>query len=143
MIPAISSSSTGPLGVVHLPRLWLKMLLHAHGRLPEEYRYGIGGFDETMLEALGIPHDPLLAYITTEKPGYLALEAWVRDHATSLTPESIARSNETILGRVLPEERCAARRAAYGVTDPTIVRGIALNDIDDWLQLHEQLIALR
>ena len=46
IVPVLSSSVMGPLGVKHLPRLWLKILLHACGRLPDGYRHGVGGFDE-------------------------------------------------------------------------------------------------
>jgi hypothetical protein len=140
IVPAISSSSTGPLGVVHLPRLWLKMLLHAHGRLPEGYRYGVGGFDEMTEDDIGISYDALAAYIGAEKPGYLALEAWVRAHATNLTPASIAAHNAKLLAHRVPEERAVPRQAAYGV-DASVATGVALNDLDDWLALHDQLLA--
>jgi hypothetical protein len=140
IIPAISSSCSGPLGVVHLPRFWLKMLLHAHGRLPEGYRYGIGGFDEKTEDDIGITYDALAAYIGAEKPGYLAFEAWVRANATNLTPAAIAAHNAYILTFVVPEDRAAPRRATYGV-DASVQTGVALNDLDDWLALHHQLLA--
>ena len=37
MIPTISSGVAGPLGAIHLPRLWSKVLLSAHGQLEEGY----------------------------------------------------------------------------------------------------------
>jgi hypothetical protein len=117
------------------------MLLHVHGRLPEGYRYGIGGFDETLLFGIGLDHERLLAYIGAEKPGYLAFEAWVRAHAPKLSPADIAPINEHILTFVVPDERAAPRRAQYGVTDASVARGVALNDLDDWLGIHQQLIA--
>lgn len=140
IVPAISSSTTGPLGIVHLPRLWLKMLLHAHGRLPEGYRYGVGGFDEMTEDAIGIAYEPLAAFIASAKPGYLELEAWVRANATNLTPDAIAAHNAKLLAHLVPEERAALRRAEYGV-DGSVVTGVALNDLDDWLAIHRQLIA--
>ena len=36
IIPMISSGTTGPLGVLHLPRLWLKASLGAAGKLHSE-----------------------------------------------------------------------------------------------------------
>jgi hypothetical protein len=140
IVPAVSTTSAGPLGVAHLPRLWLKMLLHAHGRLPEGYRYGLGGFDEYVQTAIGIEYEPLAAFIARERPGYLALEAWVREHATNLTPAAIAASNAHVLGFDVPEERAAPRRAEYGV-DASVTKAVALNDLDDWLALHHQLLA--
>ena len=53
-VPLISTRTTGPLGVVHLPRLWLKMRLAARDKLAEGYRAGEGGFDGMLLETLGI-----------------------------------------------------------------------------------------
>ena len=32
-VPMISSGTAGPLGVLHLPRLWLKVSLEAAGKL--------------------------------------------------------------------------------------------------------------
>jgi hypothetical protein len=140
IVPAISSSVTGPLGVVHLPRLWLKMLLHAHGRLPEGYRYGVGGFDEMTENAVGIAYEPLAAYVASAKPGYLELEAWLRANATSLTPEAIAAHNAKLLAHLVPEERAVVRQAEYGV-DGSVKTGWELNDLEDWLAIHKQLLA--
>ena len=52
-VPLIGTAATGPLGVAHLPRLWLKMLLASQGKLVEGYRAGQGGFDGLLLEFLG------------------------------------------------------------------------------------------
>src|ERR1700682_2704180 len=93
IVPVLSSSVMGPLGVRHLPRLWLKILLHGCGRLPEGYRHGVGGFDECLTTTLGLDRDAFIAYIETEKPDYLTLEKWVRANATSLTADAIAAVN--------------------------------------------------
>ena len=125
--------------MVHLPRLWLKHRLHAAGRLPEGYRHGAGGFDEMVTDALGLDRDAFAAYVETERPDYLASEAWVRSHATTLTAASIDALNASILTFRLPEPRLSERRAELGVTDPAVDRGIALNDLDDWAGLHRYL----
>ena len=36
-VPLISSGTTGPLGVYHLPRLWQKVSLEARGKLAAGY----------------------------------------------------------------------------------------------------------
>src|SRR6185295_7355837 len=36
-VPLISSGVAGPLGVLHLPRLWLKVSLEARGKLANGY----------------------------------------------------------------------------------------------------------
>ena len=44
-VPLISSGTAGPLGVLHLPRLWQKVSLEATGKLASGYP-GIGrGFE--------------------------------------------------------------------------------------------------
>ena len=40
-VPMISSGTAGPLGVLHLPRLWQKVSLEAQGKLAAGYP-GIG-----------------------------------------------------------------------------------------------------
>jgi hypothetical protein len=141
-VPAISSSVAGPLGVLHLPRLWLKHRLHGVGRLPEGYRHGAGGFDEMVTDALGLDRDAFAAYVETERPDYPTAEAWVRRHAKTLTPDAIAALNARIRSTKMPAEMAVARRAELGITDPSVELGIPLNDLDDWAGLHRHLQTL-
>jgi uncharacterized protein DUF5069 len=134
--PLISSSVKGPLGICHLPRLWLKILLFACGRLPEGYRHGEGGFDEFTCDNIGIDRVAFVAYIENEKPDYQQLEAWVRGHATKLDSASIAAHNEAILTRRMRDEIAIPRRAELNLTDTDLWNGVALNDLDDWACLH-------
>ncbi len=139
IVPLISSSVVGPLGIAHLPRLWLKILLHAAGRLPEGYRYGTGGFDERLCERLGIDRDAFVAYIQTERPAYRALETWVAAHATAMTPHAIAAWNRLVTGARLPEAMAAERYERFELTEADNVMGVGLNDLDDWDALHASL----
>jgi hypothetical protein len=141
VVPAVSSSVSGPLGAQHLPRFWLKLLLAQHHRLPEGYWHGTGRFDELTMTTLGIDRDALLAFVAAESPGYLTFEHWVRTNGTRLRPEAIAELNATLNASIMPEAVATGRRAQLGVDDPTFDRGIPLNDLDDWRQLHEQLRA--
>ena len=52
IVPLVSSGTAGPLGVVHLPRLWLKLSLAAAGALPEGYDECGEGFDAMTLNTL-------------------------------------------------------------------------------------------
>jgi len=135
IVPVISTTTVGPLGIAHLPRLWLKVLLHYTGRLPEGYRHGTGGSDERTLDDLGIDRDTFLAFMEAELPSYLECEAWVRKHATKLDPETIAEHNE-ISKRDKPEHFAAPQRAYVGLDDPTVRNATLLNDLDDWATLH-------
>ena len=143
VIPATSSSTTGPLGVPHLPRLWLKHRLHGAGRLMDGYRHGVGGFDEMLTVAIGLDAVAFATYVETQKPNYPTAEAWVRANATALDADAIAAWTAKINGWPLAEERAIERRAELGITDSTIKLGIALNDLDDWAGLHRQLLAAR
>jgi len=138
--PVISSSVTGPLGVAHLPRLWLKILLHACGRLPEGYRHGSGGFDERTCVDIGVDAAQLVDYVETEKPDYQRFEAWVREHATKLDAASIAAHNEYIMNRVMPDEMAITRRNELNITDSTFGNAVMLNNLDDWAGAHRSAV---
>ena len=92
-------------------------------------------------EMLGFDYDAIAAYIDAELPDYLATEAWVRKNATKLSAETIAALNAHILATKLPEPYVPAMRARLGVDD-SFELSVVLNDLDDWLTLHEQLKAL-
>ena len=139
IVPLVSSSVAGPLGVAHLPRLWLKILLHACGRLPEGYRHGVGGFDELLCTSLGIDRDAFVAYIENEKPSYQRLEVWVGERATNLAPETVAAFNEQIRTREMSSEMAAERRSRLAIADPGFANAVALNDLDDWDAAHRRL----
>lgn len=140
IVPLISSSVAGPLGILHLPRLWLKILLHACGRLPEGYRHGQGGFDERLCVSLGIERDALIAYIEKEKPDYLALEDWVSKRATNLRPAAVAAFNLHVRSTNMGDALAAERRARFAVVDEQFANAVALNDLDDWAAAHHGLV---
>lgn len=140
IVPAVSSSTAGPLGIAHLPRLWLKILLHACGALPEGYRYGTGGFDEALCDTLRIDRDAFVAYIATEKPEYLALEAWVAAYARDLSPRTIAAWNRRVLAANLPDHLAVERRSRFGIADDNVAAAVLLNDLDDWSAIHADLV---
>ena len=127
------------MGIKHLPRLWLKISLFAAGRLPEGYRHGTGGFDEFLTTTLGIDRDAFVAYVETEKPHYLQLEDWVRAHARTLTADAVAKINDRVDHAEMGEEMLADRHARLGQGASTIRRAVPINDLDDWLAIHEGL----
>src|SRR5437870_13064003 len=83
-VPMISSGVAGPLGVLHLPRLWLKVSLEAQGKLALGYP-GLGrGFDAMTCAALGLEEQAVKDYIKQNKPTYPEFEAWVKEYAKAL-----------------------------------------------------------
>jgi hypothetical protein len=141
VIPSISTSALGPAGIMHLPRLWLKLLLHELGRLPDGYKWTTGTFDRIVLDALGIGDEEILAFVRTERPDYLRFERWVSANGQALTPAEIAAINARYQAFAMSAEGAAARRAELGLTDASLQSGVLLNDLDDWGALHRQLLA--
>ena len=142
-IPLISTRATGPLGVVHLPRLWLKMRLAASDKLAEGYRAGEGGFDGMLLETLGIDLEAAVAFVRESQPTYLAFEAWVRENAApdSITPEAIERFNNQILTIPKPEPWHSEMLDTLGLPrDEKEWLATDLNDLEDWQDYHLALL---
>ena len=141
IVPLISGAQTGPLGIAHLPRFWLKMRAHALGALPEGYRHGVGGSDEALLTTIGVDGEQFAAYITAEAPDYPSCEAWLREHATDLSPQTIGTFNEGITTFEMPEPRRTEWTARFGLTGGTYTGAVALNQLDDWDGIHRHLMA--
>ncbi len=141
IIPLISSGTEGPLGVKHLPRLWVKTLLSATGRLPEGYKDIRPGYDYLVLEGLGIDPDAARDFIFKNRPTYLAFEDWIREQAgVDLSPENIAKVNESVTSRVkTPEARREVLKENGLPEDAPIGKAIMINNLDDWKALHDQV----
>src|SRR3954453_15983701 len=97
-VPTISSGTAGPLGVLHLPRLWLKVSLESAGKLAPGYP-GIGrGFDAMTCAALGLDEQAVTDYISQNKPTYPQFEAWVKQNGKSLNRDAIEKHNAAVRG---------------------------------------------
>ena len=95
----ISSGVAGPLGVLHLPRLWLKASLEAQGKLAAGYPGCGKGYDQMVLDGLGLNRDTVLNYIKTQKPSYTQFEEWIRKQpGVKLDKGSIEKLNSAIRG---------------------------------------------
>src|SRR5664279_4244412 len=97
-VPLISSGTAGPLGVLHLPRLWQKVSLEAAGKLAAGYP-GIGrGFDAMTCAALGLDEQAVKDFIKSSKPTYPQFEAWVKKTGKTVTADAIAKHNAAVTG---------------------------------------------
>ena len=142
-VPLISIRTKGPLGLAHLPRLWLKMRLAAKGKLAEGYRAGEGGFDGLLLETLGIESAAAIDFVNTSHPTYVAFEIWVKENAKadSLTQEAIDQFNDRILSRPKAEPALSEFLEQIGL--PPADREWVVsdtNDLDDWHSFHLALL---
>ena len=134
IVPLISSGIAGPLGVLHLPRLWQKASLAAAGKLHPDYP-GIGcGYDQMTLDALGINIDTFKAFIDT-KPSYTQLESWIKSQpGVKLTNADIYKHNAAIRGYIHGDDVRKGILDACGLADDGSVNpgAVDLNNIDDW-----------
>jgi len=139
IVPAISSTSTGPLGATHLPRMWAKALLTAAGRIPPGYNSGVGGGDNFTVTRLGLDMKSCIEMIARERPTYLQYEAWVRATGQYVDTATIDKYNADAGQRDKPPEMAAEIRALNGVEDSSLMRTVILNDLEDWYALHGML----
>ena len=143
VVPLISSYVAGPLGLIHLPRLWLKALLHAHNRLAEDWGCGPGGLDKIIMGYVGVDKETFITWLMNELPSYARCEQWVRENATNLTAEAIAESNAYLLNSRLPGDLNAQFRAHMQIDDDSVEVGIMLNTLDDWDTVHRYALSNR
>ena len=137
--PTISSGIAGPLGVLHLPRLWQKASLGAAGKLHGDYQAAGPGLDQLLLDGLGIEREDFLAFIDQQRPSYAELEKWLADRSEGGL--NVAAVNQAIAGY---EHDAEVRRDILtdaGIDSDAPVRdAITLNNLDDWAAFHRDLI---
>ena len=141
MVPLISSGVAGPLGAIHLPRLWQKVTLNAKGQLADGYPECGGGYDQMVLDGLGIDKDSALDYIKSNSPSYTQFEKWVVGQRGGSIPQSeIDASNAAIRGYNHDDETRKSILSAAGMEDDgSILDAVNLNNIDDWTEFHNSL----
>lgn len=143
IIPMISSGTAGPLGVLHLPRLWLKASLGAAGKLHSDYPACGQGYDQMVLDGLGLDKAAFESFIAANKPTYPQFEAWVLEQSGgSLDAGAVAKLNTAIAGYHHSDEDRKSILGASGIPDEgMILDAINLNNLDDWQSFHKEVIA--
>ena len=139
-VPLISSGVAGPLGVLHLPRLWLKVSLEARGTLAAGYP-GIGkGYDSMVCSALGLNPDAVKKFVSDSRPTYPQFEAWVKKQpGVKLDKATIYKLNQSILGYIHDDQTRKGILSASGLPDDgSVIPGaVDLNNLDDWYEFHQ------
>lgn len=140
-VPLISSGVAGPLGVLHLPRLWQKVTLNAKGQLAEGYPECGMGFDQMVLDGLKVDKDAALSYIKGSSPSYPQFEAWVvQQRGGSIPQGEIDALNAAIAGYNHDDDTRKSILSAAGIKDDgSILDAVNLNNIDDWTEFHGSL----
>src|ERR1700730_18113659 len=104
VVPLISSGVAGPLGVLHLPRLWLKLSLESVGKLAVGYPGAGKGYDQMVIDGVGLKREAVIDFVKKSKPTYPEFEAWVKKNATRLDKGSIEKLNGAIRGYIHDDE---------------------------------------
>jgi hypothetical protein len=140
LVPLIGATVVGPLGVSHLPRMWLKGILSAARALPATYFDDYKGFNKRVVDALGLEPEPWFAFLKT-LPTYVQAEQYVKEHATNLDAASIEAINADIASLPRPEENAAKVREVVGLDMPGFNNSAMLINLDDWCAIHKELVA--
>ncbi len=141
-VPLISSGVAGPLGVLHLPRLWLKASLEAQGKLAAGYPGCGKGYDQMVLDGLGLDRQKTLDFIKNSKPTYPQFEGWVKKNATKLDTGGVEKLNSAIKGYIHDD---ATRKSVFGASgytdnDCSFRDAVNLNNLDDWAEFHTAVL---
>ena len=140
IVPLISSGVAGPLGVLHLPRLWLKVSLEARGKLADGYP-GLGkGYDSMVCSALGLNPDAVKKFINESRPTYPQFEAWIaKQPGVKLDKATIHKLNVAIQGYIHDDVTRAGILKSNAIADEKSVcpDAINLNNLDDWYEFHQ------
>jgi len=141
MVPLISSGNKGPLGVLHLPRFWQKVLLAAKGQLADGYPDCGGGYDMMVLNALKLDKDATLAYLRQNLPSYPQFEKWVlQQRGGSIPKAEIDEINAAIAGYNHDDGTRKEILGAAGIPDDGSIKdAVHLNQLDDWTAFHTAL----
>jgi hypothetical protein len=132
----------GPLGVLHLPRLWLKTSLEARGKLAPGYPGAGKGYDQMVIDGLGLERGAVLEFIKTRKPTYCEFEAWVKKNGTKVDKASIEKLNAAIKGYIHDDATRKGILSANGLPDDASAckDAVNLNNLDDWKEFHEAVL---
>src|SRR5687767_6229472 len=143
IVPLISSGVAGPLGVLHLPRLWLKVSLEQRGKLAAGYP-GIGkGYDQMVLDALGLKKEAVVDFIKSQKPSYPQFESWVKSQpGVKLDKTTVEKLNSAIRGYIHDDGTRKSVLGDAGIPDDANAPrdAVNLNNLDDWCAFHAAVL---
>src|SRR5215472_3690844 len=138
IIPIISSGTAGPLGAVHLPRLWAKLTLGNCAALPEGHDYCGTGFDQLTISDLGLDRDKVIEYVKASKPTYIEFEAWVKANGKT-DKDTIRKHNENVTNYKHGDDTVNSIQKDIGLNDPSVRDAVTLNILEDLNDLHRMV----
>lgn len=144
LVPLISSGVAGPLGLLHLPRLWQKGLLGGLGKLADGYTDIGPGYDHLVLGTIGVDPEKAKAFLREKRPTYQQFEAWVKAYpGVKLNKATIYKSNAQVLGYIHDDDTRKGILSAAGYADDGSVLpdAVDLNNLDDWTEFHKSVVS--
>ncbi len=138
VVPLISSGTAGPLGAIHLPRLWLKLSLAAVDALPEGYDECGAGFDAMTLDALGLDRGKTIEFVRQNRPTYMEFEQWVVENGKT-DKATIAAHNAAVRGYNHADELARNMRESSKIRDAGVKDAVCLNTIEDLDEIHRRI----
>jgi hypothetical protein len=138
VVPLVSSGTAGPLGAIHLPRLWLKLSLASIGALPEGYDECGSGFDAMTLSALGVDRQKTIDFIRQNRPTYMEFEEWVVANGKT-DKTTIERHNAAVRGYNHSDELGHKMRQSSKIKNASVKDAVSLNTVEDLDEIHRQL----
>jgi hypothetical protein len=131
------------LGVLHLPRLWLKVSLESQGKLAPGYPGAGKGYDQMVIDGLGLQRDAVIHFIQTSRPTYPQFEAWIKKQpGVKLDKASVDALNKAICGYIHSDDTRQSVLSASGIPDDAHAckDAVNLNNLDDWKEFHEAVL---
>ncbi|HEX3671606.1 MAG TPA: hypothetical protein VHT92_07890 [Candidatus Cybelea sp.] len=138
VVPLVSSGTAGPLGAIHLPRLWLKLSLAAVDALPEGYDECGAGFDGMTLSALGLDRQKTIDFVRNNHPTYMEFEHWVVANGKT-DKATVDAHNAAIRGYNHADELGQRMRKSSKIDDGSVRDAVSLNTIEDLDEIHQQI----
>jgi hypothetical protein len=139
IVPLVSSGTAGPLGALHLPRLWLKLSLAGIEALPEGYDECGAGFDAMTLNALGLDRQKTIDFIRQGRPTYMEFEEWVVANGKA-DKSAIERHNVAIRGYNHGDELAQTMRENSKIRDAAVRDAVTLNTVEDLDDIHQRVL---
>jgi hypothetical protein len=139
IVPLVSSGTAGPLGAIHLPRLWLKLSLASMGALPDGYDECGDGFDAMTLGALGLDRQKTIDFVRQQKPSYMEFEEWVVANGKT-DSATIERHNAAVRGYNHADDLGREMRAASKIKNESVKDAVSLNIVEDLDEFHRRHI---
>ena len=115
--------------------------MDAVGQLHSDYPACGAGFDQMVLDGLGLDKDATLAYISDNRPSYTEFESWILEQkGGSLDQAAVDELNAAIRGYNHDDDTRGAILGAAGVADNgSILDAVNLNNLEDWTDWHADL----